>query len=121
MKPLPIISSIYFHKNCIISTNSATKNESKYGPTKLLATSPSIFFNIVSQYDYVYITVKLMTMSLNKNIYLSLENRIKTYKKIKAKPRLRFGSNSYYYNFKFCTRFLFILPSTTYCESKMYS
>ena len=43
--PLPTRSSMYFHKNCITSTNRVIKNVTANGPTKLLSSSLSIFFN----------------------------------------------------------------------------
>jgi hypothetical protein len=44
-KPLPISSSIYSQKNCIVSTNSITKKVTMKGPIKLRIMSMSSFLN----------------------------------------------------------------------------
>lgn len=44
VKPLPSISSIYFHKNCMTKTKVATKYDKIEGPIKLVDMSLSIFF-----------------------------------------------------------------------------
>ena len=46
LTPLPAISSIYSHKNCMISTNNAIKNDTAKGPIKLVSRSLSIFFKV---------------------------------------------------------------------------
>jgi hypothetical protein len=45
-KPLPIISPIYNHKNCIINTNEQIKNVAKNSNKKFLKTYISIRFTI---------------------------------------------------------------------------
>ena len=46
-KPLPTKSSMYFHKNCMISTNKAIKKVSTNGPKKERTNKISIFFKIL--------------------------------------------------------------------------
>ena len=43
-KPLPRMSSMYFQRNCMTSTNSAIKKDRTYGPIKLLSINLSNFF-----------------------------------------------------------------------------
>ena len=44
LRPLPIISSMYSQKNCIINTKRATKKVTMKGPIKLLMSNMSSFF-----------------------------------------------------------------------------
>ena len=72
--PLPTKSSIYFHTNCISSTNTAMANVSNSGPRKDFSMSRSIFFNGRKLIHYSNYCINQPLNTLIKSLPLATTN-----------------------------------------------